>query len=257
MITVDPYGEVTPYKQIAEQLRAKIVSGELSPGARLPSESELISSLGVARLTVRRALAVLEEEGLTVAEHGRGVFVRKPTTLLRVSGRRFAKEARETSTGAFGAETKLLGMTPRQHVREIKKIKAPPLAQAHLNLTATDFVIVRRRVMFADDVAMQIADSYYPATIAAGTAITEEDTGPGGSYSRLADLGYAPVRAIEELSARMPRPAERSTLGLPKGVPVIALIRTAFDADDLPVEVFDSVAAADKHVFLYEVPFTA
>jgi DNA-binding GntR family transcriptional regulator len=65
-----------PYLQIAADLRDAIQRGELAPGARLPSTSELALQYGVARGTVRAALRPLHEEGLLVARQGSGVFVR-------------------------------------------------------------------------------------------------------------------------------------------------------------------------------------
>jgi len=65
-------GDVPVFRQIAEHLRR----GELRPGDRLPSEQQLMDHYGTARMTVREALGVLKGEGLVVAEHGRGVFVR-------------------------------------------------------------------------------------------------------------------------------------------------------------------------------------
>ncbi|MEU8321177.1 winged helix-turn-helix domain-containing protein [Nonomuraea sp. NPDC048881] len=64
------------YEVIAARLREQIVHGDLGPGAGLPSEAELRRQFGVSRNTVRQALSVLEHEGLVVAEHGRGRFVR-------------------------------------------------------------------------------------------------------------------------------------------------------------------------------------
>lgn len=72
-------GEQTaPYRYlvIAAELRARIESGELQPGGALPSEAGLRRRYGASRNTVRQALAVLERDGLVVAEHGRGRFVR-------------------------------------------------------------------------------------------------------------------------------------------------------------------------------------
>jgi DNA-binding GntR family transcriptional regulator len=64
------------YQQIATSLREQIESGTLAPGAALPSEAELRRRFTASRNTVRQALAVLERDGLIVAEHGRGRFVR-------------------------------------------------------------------------------------------------------------------------------------------------------------------------------------
>lgn len=73
---IDRTDDRPPYRQIAAELRRLITSGRLTPGAKLPSESELIEHYGVARMTVRQAMQELRGEGLVVAEHGKGVFVR-------------------------------------------------------------------------------------------------------------------------------------------------------------------------------------
>ncbi|MFG1696697.1 GntR family transcriptional regulator [Nonomuraea sp. NPDC049309] len=64
------------YETIAAWLRRQIEQGHLSPGDLLPSEAELRRRFEASRNTVRQALTVLEREGLIVAEHGRGRFVR-------------------------------------------------------------------------------------------------------------------------------------------------------------------------------------
>ncbi|QUR68944.1 GntR family transcriptional regulator [Mycobacterium spongiae] len=65
-----------PYRQIAGMLRDAIEHGYYSPDGRLPSEAELSGHFSVARMTVRRALQELRDEGLVYSEHGKGVFVR-------------------------------------------------------------------------------------------------------------------------------------------------------------------------------------
>ncbi|MGH3377937.1 MAG: GntR family transcriptional regulator [Actinoallomurus sp.] len=65
------------YRQIAADLRVQINDGGLTPGDALPSEAAIVDTYGVARGTVRAALAVLEGEGLIEARHGKGRFVRE------------------------------------------------------------------------------------------------------------------------------------------------------------------------------------
>ena len=65
------------WEQVADDLRADIKSGRLAPGSRLPNELELATIYGVARVTVRTALASLRREGLIIVTRGRGTFVRK------------------------------------------------------------------------------------------------------------------------------------------------------------------------------------
>jgi DNA-binding GntR family transcriptional regulator len=65
-------------RRIHDLLRERIVGGELAPGTKLPSHTELAETYGAAPLTVRQVLAHLETEGLVLREQGRGTFVRQP-----------------------------------------------------------------------------------------------------------------------------------------------------------------------------------
>ena len=62
------------YMSLMEELKSKILSGEIRPGAKLPSENELSGTYQVSRQTVRKALQILQNEGYIYAEHGRGTF---------------------------------------------------------------------------------------------------------------------------------------------------------------------------------------
>jgi len=62
---------------ISEQLRSRILSKEFQPGEQLPSEHQLISEFEVSRITVRRVIANLVNQGLVVARRGKGVFVKE------------------------------------------------------------------------------------------------------------------------------------------------------------------------------------
>ena len=99
------------YREIADQVRSAIESGDLPPGAALPSESELSAEHGVARTTARRALIFLEDSGLVEAAMGRGRFVRSTTGSERRLVARFEKVAR-TLRGEIENKTLVAG----QHV---------------------------------------------------------------------------------------------------------------------------------------------
>lgn len=67
-----------PYTQVADDLRAKIDHGDLTPGQRIPSGRDLSKTYGVALLTAQRAVEMLKGEGLLVSHPPRGVFVAVP-----------------------------------------------------------------------------------------------------------------------------------------------------------------------------------
>jgi len=72
---IDPSDDRPPYQQIAGILRQAIERGYIPPEGKLPSEAELTNHFGVARMTVRRALKDLRDDGLVFSVHGKGVFV--------------------------------------------------------------------------------------------------------------------------------------------------------------------------------------
>jgi GntR family transcriptional regulator len=73
-VEVSPDAPEWPYQQVARLIRQRIQTGELGP--RLPSYMDLAHELGVAPMTVQRAIGVLREEGLVVTYPGRGTFVK-------------------------------------------------------------------------------------------------------------------------------------------------------------------------------------
>ena len=218
---IDPLSDRPVYKQIADTVRALIDSGELEPGARVPSEAQLVERFGVSQGTVRQALSLLRGQGLVVAEHGRGVFVRSK---------------------------------PAVDVFFVGPEKSDSVVAGLLGLRAGAKVLVRRRRYLADDVPTELATSYIPWSLAEGTQMTKADSGPGGVYARIEERGRKLGRFTEEVSARMPTVEESNALRLAAGTPVLTLVRVAYDSDDQPVEVCDTVMSADHYTLSYELP---
>lgn len=242
------------FKQIADHLRAAIDSKELGPGEKLPSESQLIGHYDVARMTVRHALQILQSEGLTVAEHGKGVFVRSRPPVRRLASDRFARHHREQGKAAFIAEAEDAGVKPSVDSIEIQESKPAPEVAAKLNLAEDELVIVRARRYLLNGHPVETATSYIPASIARGSQITQPNSGPGGIYARLEELGHRLDHFTEEIRARMPLRDEARALKLAPGVPVFHLVRTAYDQDGCPVEICDTVMSSDAYVLSYELP---
>ncbi|HYB47734.1 MAG TPA: GntR family transcriptional regulator, partial [Streptosporangiaceae bacterium] len=101
---IDPASDRAVYKQIADHLRAVIGRGRLAEGDQLPSEAQLMAHYGVARMTARNALRLLQDEGLITAEHGRGVYVRSRPPVRRLASDRFAQRYRKEGKAAFTIE---------------------------------------------------------------------------------------------------------------------------------------------------------
>ncbi|SDU19622.1 GntR family transcriptional regulator [Jiangella alkaliphila] len=250
-------GSSFPYRRIVDDLRTEILSGRLEAGEQLPSENDLAHRYKTSRPTVRRAIAVLRSDGLVVTEQGRGAFVRrKPHVRFRLEGTNYRRH-RSAGQPGFNAQAAEQGQTASQQLLEVTSVPADAEIALRLDLDPGELVVVRRRLFIVDDQPIALCNSFYPAAIAAGTAISEMRLIKGGAHAVIEDpegpIKRSIARSVDELVARMPTAAEIAALTLPPGEPVVRVVRTIFDATDEPVEVQETIAAADRHEFRYEV----
>jgi GntR family transcriptional regulator len=244
------------YRQIADLIRDAIERGDYARGSVLPSEPELARRFEVSRPTVNRAVSILRSEGLVRVERGRGTIVRELPVIRRAAVARYERSARERADGrgAFDGEIRSLGMNPRSDV-EVARVVPPPAVARALGLPEGEpNVIMRNRRMYANDVPVQLAPSYIPAAIAAGTALAEPDPGPGGIISRFADLGHAQTRITETVRVRRPTEDEQQFLRLEDDQAVTEIWHTGWTADDRPVEICVHIVPAYLWALDYEWP---
>ncbi|WP_405597888.1 GntR family transcriptional regulator [Streptomyces sp. NBC_01410] len=243
-------GRQPKYQRIAAELKAAIDSGEYGPGDRLPGENDLMATYEVARMTARQALGVLQSEGLAEARKGAGVFVREFRPVRRRSVQRLSPAlwGEGRSVWAADADGRDLVVDPISVTEE----DAPEAIARVLGLVDGARACVRRRRFVLDGRPILLATSYLDAELVADTAITRTDTGPGGIYARLDEIGSRPVRFREEVRSRMPTAEETDRLGLAAGTPVVLICRTALAADGRAVEVNDMVLDASAYVLEYD-----
>ncbi|MGF1429111.1 GntR family transcriptional regulator [Kitasatospora sp. LaBMicrA B282] len=244
-------GESQPkYRRIADALKADIDSGTYRAGDRLPGENDLMETHGVARMTARQALGVLQQEGIAEARKGAGVFVRDFRPLRRRGIQRLAAEHWGSGRSIWSADIESRALTVDQV--SVGESVAPDAVAAVLELAEGERVCVRRRRFVLDGKPVLLSASYLPAALVAGSRITEQDTGPGGSYARLAELGARPVHFREEVRSRMPLAEESDRLQLPAGTPVLLICRTAYTEDGRAVEVNEMVLDSASYVLEYD-----
>ena len=141
-----------PSRRIADDLRAAIERGELVPGQKVPSERELARRYGAARNTAREAIRLLSEDGLLLAQQGRGVFVRPAPPLIRFGNDRYSPKHKATGLSPFLMECAKQGKTGRFEVLSIERIVPPPAVADRLQVSAdTASVLRRENVFWADD----------------------------------------------------------------------------------------------------------
>lgn len=220
--TIDRKSYEPAYAQLVRILRSQIAAGLFMPGDRLPSEAQLCNRYGVSPMTVRRAINILVDQGVALAEQGRGTFV-KPLELgtaifdLEQFQRLFRDEARTT--------VRLL---------EARIVSATERTARKLAVSPGQRTLFLRRLIFQDGAPLllhrehMIYDPTQPLVEAEMevTALRGLFDGSGGSALKRGDLTIdATVLTVEEahlLDARENAPAFR-------------LEHIFYDFDDRPV----------------------
>ncbi|MFJ2750048.1 MULTISPECIES: GntR family transcriptional regulator [unclassified Streptomyces] len=238
------------YQRIADALRTAIQAGEYGPGDRLPGENDLMAAYEVARMTARQALGVLQNEGLAEARKGAGVFVRAFKPLRRRGIQRLAREQWGAGRSIWSDESEDRELVVDQI--DVCEEQADSRFSDALGLPAGARVWARSRRFVLDGKPVLLAVSYLPSDVVADSVITEVDTGPGGTYARLAELGFAPVHFREEVRSRMPSADEAERLSLSMGTPVIHIVRTAFAQGGRVVEVNEMTLDSASYVLEYD-----
>ena len=244
-------GETSDRYVIADWLRAEIAAGTFPPGSAVPSEAELINRFQVAKQTARAAVALLKAEGLLESRQGAATRVRAFRPILRSSDRRLAADTWGSGRSIWSVDEE--GRTLTVDNVTVTEEAARDSIAADLDVPAGTPLCIRSRRYILDGRPVMLATSHLPLELVAGTQITQHDTGAGGIYARLADLGQAPARFEEYVRARLPLKDERAALDLAVGSPVIEIKRRALTADGRPVEVNEMVADAAAYVLRYDL----
>lgn len=203
------------YEQLAAQLRAEIEAGRFDPSGKLPSESELVNSSGVSRVTVRLALDLLAREGAVERQQGKGTYV---------SGRRL----RHPLNALLSFHEALLAQGVDAHMSTVS-CRREPVPQALQGLFGADSetCLVLRRLHCVGTEPVALATSYLPLAL---ETVDWDATPQRPVYAVLeATLGIAVQRADLSIRASAADAAVAKVLGLATGSPLLEMARDSFD----------------------------
>lgn len=144
------------------------------------------------------------------------------------------------------------GRVGTQQLLEVTEVDPPPAVAKALDLGADGRAVVRRRLILLDGRPVELADSYYPVDIAAGTPLAEHKKIKGGAPRVLAEQGHRPKTANEDVTARLPEARERELLAIGEHEPVLTMIR-AIRSQIRPVEVTVMTMVAAGRRLHYEL----
>jgi GntR family transcriptional regulator len=223
---VNAFSNSTPiYRQLADALKARIESGAIAPNEAIPAERDLAASYEVSRDTVRKAIKLLEEQGVLYSDHGRGTFA-APAAVRKMS--RFLD--------SFTEDTIKRGGVPGQRILVMEEVVASMAIASVLNVEMETPVLHLKRVRLMDGAPIGIQDSYL--RLPPGQRLPREELERSGSLYRLLvdKLGIEPSESLESIGAVAAGQEEVELLGIAPGTPILVCERIMLSSRREPVE---------------------
>ncbi|GLS34937.1 phosphonate metabolism transcriptional regulator PhnF [Mesorhizobium tianshanense] len=225
------------WRQIGDQIADEIAAQGLEPGSRLPTEPELASRFDVSRTTVRRAMSMLEDDGLVRIEQGRGTFVHEGIINYEISKRT-----------RYSENLKRQGVDPSRITKRVEEIPASDLVAERLKITPGDLVVVVETLSLANETIISYGQMYYPSL-----------RFPGFAQKRIEEGSISPVlqsygihdytRLNTIITTRPPTDTEARALQQPRSRWVLCTQKVDVDEAGSPICFSEAVWAGDRVQF--------
>jgi GntR family transcriptional regulator len=220
---------------LAQELRARIRSGEWRPGDRMPSEPELARRRTVSRSSMRAAITMLEEEGYVSRRHGSGTYVTHQPALPNDLGRNFGVSSMIASTG----------LRPGTVEESSGAVPAPAAVAEALGVAEGESVSALRRVRTAGGRRVVDVTDWCRTEHLAPEELPEVDS----IYAALAERGLTVEHGVADLTPRNADGELARRLGVPRGTLLLTIDQVDRSADGAAVLVSREHHVADAFTF--------
>ena len=221
------------YQEIADELRQRARSSP--PGTVLPSEAEMSAEFSASRVTVRRALELVRDDGLITARQGFGWFV--ATEPVRQSLQ---------SLGTIEAQIEGVGKLSERKVSEFAFEQPPDRVRG---LLRTDSVLRVKRVNLADGEPFAVVTVWCPADLGANLSRADVEQRP---FYELLDVEL--LGATQTIGADSAEPADAQLLGIQIGSPLLRCQRVTTDRQGEAILVSEHLFPAHRTEFVVDLP---
>mgnify|MGYP001791754823 CR=1 FL=1 len=233
------------FRQIADDLQERVALGEFGDNGSLDSESALCARYEVSRVTVRRALEMLREQGLVQSRQGSGWFA--------TGGSFHQRLALGTFRHADSAVAES-GQVITRRVLEFGYRQASPVLSSTLGLAAevaAGDVLHCRSVRTVDDVPLDLVEEWVPAAVAG--RVSRADSATPGIWASLQRDGHRVASVRQTITAGIASTNDAALLDVAVGAPLLLVRRLALDEHKTPLALSDHRYLA--HRFSLEVEF--
>ncbi len=228
------------YYQLKEMLRSWITSGKFDTGGQFPPERELVEKYGISRMTVRRALSELVNEGLLVREQGRGSFVVRP---------RVQEQLRHLTS--FTEDMKLRGFPTKSKIADFQVVTDEAVA-AKMEIPPDEELVRLQRIRFVKKESIALQTAFVRHRFCPN--LVEQGLVDGSLYKTLEGrYGLRLGMAIQTIEAKPADEYEEKMLGVKPGQPVLGLERLTYLQNGQPIEYVRSAYRGDRYRFTVEL----
>ena len=229
------------YVQLADNMRNKIISGEYRVGSKIMSERQMAEIYGLNRLTVRKSIEQLIQEGYLSAVQGKGTFVERMTD----GGKKMQFGSSEIMS--LSSQLRQSGFSSSRTVLSFKKIKSEKVLKDFFPNSAECYELIRLSKIDNNPYALQIC--YFPASVFHRPE--RFDFSSGSIYDYMESQGHRPKTMISEMTA-VPVPSDYSEiLAIEKGKLIFFYEYFGFDIDHKMVEYTRSYYVPEYTSFKY------
>ena len=232
-------GEGPKYMQLRNVIRKAILSGALAHEDALPAERDIAEFSGLSRVTVRNAIKLLVNDGTLIQRRGSGSFVSAPPKDMQQS---------TTLLASFSTEMARRGLTGRSIWLERGHFPPSPDEIFALGLPQNSKVNRLVRGRCADDRPMAVERAVLPITI-----LPEPDSVGDSLYASLSELGHAPARAVQKISAVNLVKSDAKLLNFPQGSAGLKIERVSYLANETASEFTRSLYRGDAYEFVADL----
>jgi GntR family transcriptional regulator len=229
MSTLESIGRIRPdhpeplWVQAVDLITEQIATGVLKPGMRLPPERELCQLLNISRVTLRKALTSLVDDGVLNASHGRGWYV----------AARGASKEWPSSLESFTEAAHRMGLTPTSRVLRAEVAPANLDEADELSIAPGTPLFQLERIRFLNGVPIAVDNNVVPADSVPD--FVDRDFSEESLYSALSQAGIEFLRADSTIEAREADAYLAEHLDLTVGKPVLAMHQIVYDRADKPL----------------------
>lgn len=227
------------YVQLRKRLTEGVDDGLLKAGGSLPPEREIAQITGLSRVTVRKAIQALADDGIVIQKHGSGSFVSSGSPQIEQSLSRLT---------SFSEDMSRRGMTSTSVWLERGVFMPSPDEVVALGLSQDASVSRIARLRMADNKPMAIERASLSTEILPNPLAVETSL-----YEVLGQAGMRPVRALQKISAINLEEKNAKLLDVEPGMAGLRIERTSYLSDGRTVEFTQSIYRGDAYNFVAEL----